>query len=63
MNIKVLIVDDEKGIRTIIKKILDKSGGFDIVGDTDSGEEAIGILRSTILRWCSLMLKCLALVA
>ena len=45
MNIKVLIVDDEKGIRTIIKKILDKSGGFDIVGDTDSGEEAIGIFK------------------
>lgn len=45
MNIKVLIVDDEQGIRTIIKKILDKSGGFDIVGDTDNGEEAIGIFK------------------
>lgn len=38
MNIKVLIVDDEIGIRTIIKKILDKSGGFEVVGETDNGE-------------------------
>ncbi|MDR3597406.1 LytTR family DNA-binding domain-containing protein [Clostridium sp.] len=45
MNIKVLIVDDEQGMRTIIKKILDKSGGFEVVGDTDNGEEAIGIFR------------------
>ena len=28
MNIKVLIVDDEDGMRTIIKKILDKSLPF-----------------------------------
>ena len=45
MNIKVLIVDDEKGMRTIIKKILDKSGGFEIIGDTDNGEEAISIFK------------------
>ncbi|MBN7572828.1 DNA-binding response regulator [Clostridium sp. 2-1] len=45
MNIKVLIVDDEIGIRTIIKKILDKSGGFEVVGETDNGEEAIDIFK------------------
>ena len=45
MNIKVLIVDDEKGMRTIIKKILEKASGFEIVGDTDNGEEAIGIFE------------------
>ncbi|NRT33856.1 two-component system LytT family response regulator [Clostridium beijerinckii] len=45
MNIKVLIVDDEIGIRTIIKKILDKSGGFEVVGETDNGEEAIAIFK------------------
>jgi len=45
MDIKVLIVDDEKGIRTIIEKILNKSGGFEVVGDTDNGEEAIGIFK------------------
>src|SRR5476649_1290078 len=45
MDIKVLIVDDEKGMRTIIQKILDKSGGFEIVGDTDNGEDAIGIFK------------------
>ena len=41
----MLIVDDEEGIRTIIKKILEKSGGFEVVGDTDNGEEAIGIFK------------------
>lgn len=45
MDIKVLIVDDEKGIRTIIKKILEKSGGFEVVGDIDNGEEAINIFN------------------
>ncbi|MFT8343657.1 LytR/AlgR family response regulator transcription factor [Clostridium beijerinckii] len=45
MNIKVLIVDDEIGIRTIIKKILDKSGGFEVVGETDNGEEAIATFK------------------
>ena len=45
MDIKVLIVDDEKGIRTIIEKILNKSGGFEVVGDTDNGEEAIIIFK------------------
>ncbi|NRT88749.1 LytR/AlgR family response regulator transcription factor [Clostridium beijerinckii] len=45
MNIKVLIVDDEIGIRTIIKKILDKSGGFEVVGETDNGEETIAIFK------------------
>jgi two-component system LytT family response regulator len=45
MNIKVLIVDDEQGMRTIIKKILDKSSGFEVVGDTDNGEEAIKIFK------------------
>ncbi|BCZ46184.1 DNA-binding response regulator [Clostridium gelidum] len=45
MDIKVLIVDDEKGMRTIIEKILDKSGGFEVVGDTDNGDEAIVIFK------------------
>ncbi|MDS0525699.1 LytTR family DNA-binding domain-containing protein [Clostridium sp. SHJSY1] len=45
MDIKVLIVDDEKGMRTIIKKILDKSGGFQVVGDTDNSKEAIEIFK------------------
>ncbi|MGL4772872.1 MAG: LytR/AlgR family response regulator transcription factor [Clostridium sp.] len=45
MSIKVLIVDDDQGMRTVIKKILDKSGGFEVTGDTDNGEEAIGIFK------------------
>lgn len=45
MDIKVLIVDDEKGMRTIIRKILEKVDGFEVVGDTDNGKEAISIFK------------------
>lgn len=45
MDIKVLIVDDEKGMRTIIRKILEKADGFEVVGDTDNGNEAISIFK------------------
>jgi two-component system LytT family response regulator len=43
--IKVLVVDDEQGMRTIIKKILAKSTGFEVIGDTDNGKDAIGIFK------------------
>lgn len=45
MDIKVLIVDDEKGIRTVIRKILEKSGGFEVIGDIDNGKDAIDIFN------------------
>lgn len=45
MDKKVLIVDDDDGIRTVIKKILDKSGGFEVICDINNGDEAIGIFN------------------
>lgn len=45
MDIKVLIVDDDNGMRTVIKKILEKSIGFKVIGDTDNGDEAISIFK------------------
>ncbi|SHK07326.1 two component transcriptional regulator, LytTR family [Clostridium cavendishii DSM 21758] len=45
MDIKVLIVDDEPGMRTVIKKILQKTSGFEVIGDTDNGDEAISIFK------------------
>lgn len=39
--IKVLIADDEPGMRMIIKKILDKSGGFDLVAEAENGKNAV----------------------
>ncbi len=40
-NIKVLIADDNAGMRMIIRKFLQKDGSFDIVGEATNGEEAI----------------------
>ena len=39
--IKVLLADDEQGMRLIIRKFLEKSGGFEIVGEAANGQEAL----------------------
>ncbi len=39
--IKVLIADDEQGMRLIIRKFLEKSGGFEIVDEATNGKEAL----------------------
>lgn len=39
--IKVLLADDQQGMRTIIRKIIEKAGGFEIVAEAEDGEIAI----------------------
>lgn len=39
--IKVLIADDEPGMRSVLKHILDKVDGFTLVGEAVDGEETI----------------------
>jgi len=41
MPIKVLIVDDESGIRLLLRKIINKNEGFEIVSECDNMTEAI----------------------
>lgn len=41
MAIKVLIVDDEDGIRLLLSKIINKNNGFEVVGQCDNMAEAI----------------------
>lgn len=42
---KVLIVDDDKLIREDVQTLIDwKSHGFDIIGEADHGEEALGLI-------------------
>lgn len=41
MAIKVLLVEDEIGIRTLIRKIIEKNEGFKVVGECDNGEDGI----------------------
>ena len=41
--IKVLLTDDEQGMRMIVRKFLEKSGGFEIVGEAHNGKEALDL--------------------
>ena len=45
MGFKVLIADDEVGMRIIIKKILNKIEGFEIIGEASSGHEALALFE------------------
>lgn len=38
---KVMLVEDEKGIRLLLRKIIEKHGGFEIVGECGSFSEAV----------------------
>lgn len=41
--IKVLLCDDEKGMRLIMRKIIERMDGFDIVGEAVNGREAVAL--------------------
>ena len=47
MAIKVLLVDDESGIRKLLRKIIEKKEGFEIVGETDNLSETISLFTRT----------------
>jgi len=44
--VKVLIVDDAKFMRTLIRKALEDAG-FEVVGEAENGDQAIEILKNT----------------
>ena len=41
MSIKVLLVEDEPGVRLLMKKIIEKQEGFEVVGECDHMTDAI----------------------
>lgn len=41
MEIKVLVVDDEPGIRLLLNKMINKTEGFTVVGECDNMAEAV----------------------
>jgi len=45
--INVLLVDDHELVRTGIRKILDEVKGFKVVGEVETGEEAVKFCRKT----------------
>ena len=46
MEIKVLIIDDDEGMRLVLKKIINKTEGFELVGEADSGETGFSLAEA-----------------
>lgn len=44
MELKVIICDDESGMRTVLKKAVEKVDGFKVIGEAQDGEEAIKLV-------------------
>ena len=46
MNIRVLIADDDEGMRLVLKKAVERSGGFVIAGEAEDGSAALRLFES-----------------
>lgn len=46
MEIKVLIIDDDEGMRLVLSKIISKTEGFTLVGEADSGETGLSLVET-----------------
>ncbi|MDF2674909.1 MAG: DNA-binding response regulator, partial [Clostridiales bacterium] len=47
MYYKVVIVDDEKDMRMLLKKAIEKVNGFETIGEAENGERAIKLIESS----------------
>lgn len=45
MCIKVLIADDESGMRLVLRKIIEKTEGFHVVGEAEDGGSALSLVE------------------
>jgi len=46
MELKVLIIDDDEGMRLVLRKIINKAEGFKLVGEADSGETGLSLAEA-----------------
>jgi len=46
MELKVLIIDDDEGMRLVLTKIINKTEGFDLVGEAESGETGLCLVET-----------------
>lgn len=46
MELKVLIIDDDEGMRLVLKKIINKTEGFELIGEAEDGETGFGLAES-----------------
>lgn len=44
---KVILVEDESGIRMLLRKIIEQNGGFEVVGETDNLADAVALFTKT----------------
>jgi two-component system, LytTR family, response regulator len=47
LDLEVLIADDDEGIRLVLKKIVEKQDGFELVGEAPDGEKALALVEAT----------------
>ncbi|WP_053982573.1 LytR/AlgR family response regulator transcription factor [Niameybacter massiliensis] len=45
MDIKVLLIEDEAGIRLLMRKIIEKTPGFIVVGECEEGKEGLKVFN------------------
>ncbi len=48
MDFKVLLADDEPAMRLVLRKIVEKTDGFSVVGEAEDGEEAVELAASLL---------------
>lgn len=48
MELKVLIIDDDEGMRTVLGKIISKTEGFKLTGEASDGESGLSLARSLL---------------
>lgn len=46
MELKVLIIDDDEGMRLVLSKIINKAEGFKLVGEAESGETGLSLAET-----------------
>jgi two-component system LytT family response regulator len=47
MVMKVMLVDDESGIRKLLRKIIEQNVGFEVVGESDNLTDAVALFHKT----------------